>query len=457
MSFYKKSSFDFNGKIMNNKNFYIFKSTSSDDRSEIISKLEKYETTEEFFKFYTNKDINAIFKLYEEIDSIYSSLYSENDSKNIISKIDIYICNLSKIFLLSNLISKNRIILDKAIYRTTKFMDKFFLDNNINNNIKKKLNNYVLNLLGIQNKKSKKKDYPLLLLRDNYNKYNTFKIQNPNICILNEKGDNLSTEIKIIDHSINNSSNHEITHDITNNTYNNKSINNIYNNTNNNSKINEEDNNIIIEELTTPKFQYKEDTLFQQIINDKLNENDTVKESLNTGNENNEEVNKNMYKKESIHSLYTLASKSKYNQEEIAKGMNYRYKNLILDEKNIGNNNNINNKKSKFNTKRNSSKFMLTDYKVNNIEKNDIEEKKIESKKRTFSYYNSKSSKEKILIKDLLVFINDLFKKNQINGQEKLKLKQLIIKKSQILEKIFIEYNENNVEKLIKELKNLIK
>ena len=380
MSFYKKS-FDFNGKMINNKNFYIFKTTSSDDSSEIISKLERYETADEFFKFYINKDIKSIFKLYEEIDSIYSNLYSEINSKNINSKIDIYISNLSKLFLLSNLVSKNRIILDKVIYKTKKLMEKFFSDNNISKNIQKKLNNYVLNLLGMQNKKSKKKNYPLLLLRDNYNKFNTFKIEKPNICILNDKGHNLSTEIKIIEHSINNSSNHEMTHDITNNTYNNKSI----NNTNNNSKIHEDDSNIIIEELKTPKFPYKEDTLFQQIIYDNLNENDTIKESLNTiGNENNEDVNKNMSKKESIHSLYTLASKSKFNnQEEIVKGTNSKFRNLILDEKNIGNNSNNtnNNNKSRFNTKRNSSTFMLTDYKVNNIEKKDIEENKKNQKR----------------------------------------------------------------------------
>ena len=212
--------------------------------------------------------------------------------------------------------------------------------------------------------------------------------------------------------------------------------------------------------MTTPKFPYKEDTLFHQIVNDKLNENNSIKESLNTlGNDNNDDVNKNMYKKESIHSLYTLASKSKFNnQEDIVKGANSRFKNLNLDEKSIGNNNSFsNNNKSRFNTKRNSSKFMLTDYKTSNIEeKKDFENKK-ESKKRTFSYTNLKSSKEKEVIKNILVFINDLFKKNQINSEEKLKLKQLIIKKSQTLENIFLENNDINDEKLIKELKNLAK
>ena len=61
------------------------------------------------------------------------------------------------------------------------------------------------------------------------------------------------------------------------------------------------------------------------------------------------------------------------------------------------------------------------------------------------------------MIKNILVFINDLFKKNQINSEEKLKLKQLIIKKSQTLENIFLENNDINDEKLIKELKNLAK
>ena len=40
MSFYKKS-FDFFGKMNNNKNFYIFNTTSPTDSSEIISKFEK--------------------------------------------------------------------------------------------------------------------------------------------------------------------------------------------------------------------------------------------------------------------------------------------------------------------------------------------------------------------------------------------------------------------------------
>ena len=124
MSFYKKS-FDFFGKIDNNKNFYIFNTTSPIERAEIISKIEKFENTPDFLKFYTNVDIESAFKCLKNLDHIYSSLYSENNTNNFNSNIDIYISALSTIFLLSNLISKNKLILNKAIDKAKKILNYF--------------------------------------------------------------------------------------------------------------------------------------------------------------------------------------------------------------------------------------------------------------------------------------------------------------------------------------------
>ena len=76
MSFYKKS-FDFFGKMNNNKNFYIFNTTSPTDSSEIISKFEKYETAPEIFRHYSNNDIKRTFKSIENLEDLYSSLYNE--------------------------------------------------------------------------------------------------------------------------------------------------------------------------------------------------------------------------------------------------------------------------------------------------------------------------------------------------------------------------------------------
>ena len=120
--------FDLFGKMINNKNFFIFNNTSDEDILEIVSKLEKFEAGSEFFKYYTDKDIYYMFELIEKLNSIYSDINHEHNFK---SKIDIYISFLSNIYLISNLISKNRLILNKAINNIKKSLDNFYIENQI--------------------------------------------------------------------------------------------------------------------------------------------------------------------------------------------------------------------------------------------------------------------------------------------------------------------------------------
>ena len=445
MSFQKKS-FDFFGKMNDNKDFYIFDYTFPENKSDIISIFKKFKTAPKFFEYYTNKDVNLIFQTLEKLNIIYSKLLKENNSYNFKSKIDIYISDLSEIFLLFNLISENKKILDKVIIQARKNLDIFYFSNQINKNNQKKINNYVLNLLGTENTENKNNIHSLFFLNDKINKSNTFHNKSSNIIFFNEKYDNKNTEIKIIDNSINNSSlNHEITHDITNHT------------NNNNNSI--EDNVFI--DFTTPQFPGRiidnnnKYIITEQNLNDDNNgnlKNNIIKqESLNS---NDEELNKNYSKKESIRSLYTLASKSKFIcQEEKVKGTSSKFKDLILEERyNEKRRNSIHHKKA-------SSRFQFTEYKndINNINKNIEDEVKINnSNKKTFSSSNLKTSKEKKMIKDLLVYVNFLYKKEIINFDEKIKLKVLIISKCEKLQNLYLIYYENNKDILIKELKKLI-
>ena len=196
MSFFKKS-FDFSGKMNNNKNFYIFNTTSPNKASEIISKLEKYENTYDFFKHYTNSDLKNAFLLLENLGNIYSHLYSENYKNIFNSKIDSYISSLSNLYLLSNLISKNKLIINKAIDKIKKNLETFYIENTINNNIQKQLNNYIINAngIGIEGKKSKKK-VPILLT----NNYKALKIENVDSIMLSGR----IIKIKNTDCSLNN-------------------------------------------------------------------------------------------------------------------------------------------------------------------------------------------------------------------------------------------------------------
>ena len=444
MSFQKKS-FDFFGKMNDNKDFYIFDYIFPENKSDIISIFNKFKTAPEFFQYYTNKDVKLIFQTLEKLDIIYSNLLKENNSNNFKSKIDIYVSNLSEIFLLFNLISENKKILDKAIIQARKNLDIFYFSNQINTINQKKINNYLLNLLGTENTENKNYIHSLFFSNDNINKCSTFHNKRSSLSFFNENYDNKNTEIKIIDHSINNSSlNHEITHDITNHT-------------NNNSKSIED--NVFID-FTTPQFPGRIiDNNNNYILNDpnlnddnydKLNKNIIKQESLNS---NNEELNKNYSKKESIRSLYTLASKSKFIcQEEKVKGTSSKFKDITLEEKYHEKRRN-----SIYHKKRNNRFQFIENKNDSNNNKNIEDELKIKkSNKKTFSSTNLKTSKEKKIIKDLLVYVNDLYKKEIINYDEKLKLKVLIISKYKKLQNLYLIYYENNKDILIKELKKLI-
>ena len=470
MSFHYKQ-FDLFGKMINNKNFYIFNNTSEEDKIEIASKLEKFETGSDFFKYYTNKDIYYMFELIEKTNLFFSDI---NHELNFKSKIDIYISCLTNIYLISIFISKNRIILNKAISDIKKNLDNFYSENQTDTNIQKKINNYISGLLGTTIKKSKKRNPQVLFNVNTFTKSDNVKTDSPNICILNNKSSNVSTEIKIIDHSMNNSYlNQEKTHDITN--YTNNYYNNYY--------FNNDEEHIIFD-LTTPQFPNKiiEDNI-NNTNNKEPNKNMLKQESINSIYiENGEESNKNFLKKESIYSYFTLGAKSreknkgssKFSGQEKEKNVSkfskqekkiskeiLNFKEFSKEEKNSNYFDNsiektIKNKRTvplKSNNKKNNN-YQISEDKFNN--RNDEEEIK-KAKKRTFSTTDLKLREEKIMLKNLLVLINDIFKKKIIDSEQKLKIKQLIISKSKKLDYIYIMYYDFNKEKFINELINLIR
>ena len=457
--------FDLFGKMINNKNFYIFNNTSEEEKLEIVSKLEKFENGSEFFKYYTNKDIYHMFELVEQLNLLYSNTNYENNFK---SKTDIYISFLSNIYLISNLILKYRLILKKAINEIRKSLDNFYSESQTDIKIQHKINNYIFSLLGTKNKKNRRRNSLLLSNGKVINKNNQLKSESSNFFIFNKKSN--STEIKIIDHSLNNSflnQNQDKTHDITNNT-------NIYYN---NYNFNNDEENIIFG-LTTPQFPSK-------MIEDNINNNNETnkdmlkQESINSRNiEKADDSNKNFSKMESIHSYYTLGSASNQKktslgcqekervtskfskQEEKVNKEHSKFKEVATEEKK--------NNKLDYSIEKNIKNKMTVSMKLNNQKEqhyqisednshnmNEVDEIK-KTKRRTFSSTNLKSSQEKVMLKKLLVFINDIFKRKIIDSEQKLKIKQLIISKSKRLDYIYIKFYDFNKEKFIKELKNLI-
>ena len=404
MSFHNE--FDFEGEMIKNYDFYIL-GHSSQNNELIKSKMEQYKKAPEFFNYYSKKNIISLFEILDILEKNYSHIYNQNIKKQFNTKIDKYISDLSNIILLYNLISKNQNIISNALIHTESYLNNFYLENEINKEFQKKLNNYFDNL--INSKKRKKKRFTNLLTTDNlFNKSHrnkASKTPKQSLFYINRK-----TEEKNIT--------------INNNLFNNIKI--------TSSNIMNEDTSI--NGLTTPKFprkDYFDDT--------------TLKDIDNTG-------KNSILKQESIQSYFTLASKKAlitYSPPQDLKGAKLKKVKFSEEKKNdylidIESDN--------------EAKLVYSKSNVieNNIESNSPNNIKKLPKKQTFSSLNLKSDMERKMMKNFLGFINNLYKNKVIDNEEKLKLKQLIISKSKKTENIYNIYYENNKEEFIHELKKLI-
>ena len=292
----------------------------------------------------------------------------------------------------------------------------------------KKLNDYIDNL--INTKKKRKKNLSSLITHTNiFNRavrHKTMKIDNQNILTLNK-----NTDEKVFD-------------------FNEKlmKVNPINLNTiNNNIKLTNEEK--LINDLTTPKFPNK-------IIDDDKTNNDS-KVNDNSG------LNKNSIMKQgSIQSYYTLASKAAYkipdesiNQKE-EQEKEKEEKIIIEDKPKIKI---INDNKNDYIPQLIYSKSNFSENKK--VKNNQNLEQKFcytqgNPRKQTFSSINLKTSMEKDMLKNFLIYINNLYKQGNINNEEKLKLKQLIISRSEKIEKIYNIFYKVDKNKLLNELKKLI-
>ena len=421
MSF-QSNEFEFFGEMNKNIDYYLLDSNSSEEKELIKSKINKYKTTSEFYEYFTNYNILSLFETIDQLDEVYSNIYGKNN--NIKSKIDKYISDLSYIILLFNLISKNQAIIEKALTNSESYLKNFYSENNINIDDQKKFEKYFDSLM---NSKKRKKKKSFLNHENHFNKkerHKSAKHKKTNIFILNRK-----TEEKNINFNCN--------------------LINISPPDNNlNVNLNEEKS---ITDLTTPQFPYKINADDNNYYNQGYNrEIGSDKNAIN--------------KQESIQSFYTLApNKASINQEE-KKDIKLKSNNKDLNKKVIFKEEkitdfNLNNMKSDCDAK-------LVYSKSNNSEKMKEEKKgkNYESKepyiptnprKVNFSSINLKSTMEKNMLKNFLGFINNIYKNGYINNEEKIKIKELIISKSEKIQNLYSSYYTTDEIEFIKELKKL--
>lgn len=408
--------FNFFGEMNKNIDYFLIDTSSSEKNELIKSKIEKYKTVSEFFEYYTNNNINSLFDSFNRLDKMYSNIYINNNTNNTKSKIDKYISDLSNIILLFNLISKNQQIIKKALKNSESYLKNFYSENHINKDCQKILDDYFDNLINLK-KKKKKKRLSFLTHENIFNakrqRHKTVKARKPNIFILNKKPEEKDINYKLVNISPTNHLNHKM-----------------------HNSIDEEKSN-----LRTPKFPSKNE--------DQNNNQSLLKET--------ESKKMPIIKQESINSFFTLASKAVNIVSDEKRIQNIKKeKKVKINDKKVTSFNIHNNGETKLiYTKINFSENKKSQDNSEEFEQKQYYEKK-NPKKQTFSSVNLKSTMEKNMLKDFLGFINNIYKDGSINTEEKIKLKQLIISKSEKIENIYNNYFHDNKNEFVNELKKLI-
>ena len=398
MSFHKHEFF-FNDEMSKNIEFFLLDSISSEKNELIKSRINDFKTKSEFFNYYSNTNIISLFESFDKLDTMISKINNHNNDFK--SKVDKYISELSNIFLLFSLISKNQQIVMKVITESQSHLSHFYVEYNISKDSQKKFDEYFCKLMNLQSVTNNKNFSPLNVNTNNHN-----------ILIVNQKTEenNINFNCNLI------------------NIF--PPSNNLINNTSEEEKS--------LDHLLTPKFPYK-----------KEREEDTIKE-IN--------VNKNIVlKQESLQSSFTLASKnqsSQNNQEEIINNTKDTTANKEKSSQDLHMSNLLNSSeieliysKSKKSDIKKEGENEEHEMKIGFTQKNPT--------KQTFSCMNLKSKLERSMLKDTLGIINNLYKNGEITKEEKIQLKKLIITKSEKLTRLNKFYKTSD-SVFINELKNLI-
>ena len=430
-------SIDFLGEMKINDLYYLFKTNSSPINLEILSNLQKFINFNEFFKHYINKDLKKYYKSLDNFIQTLSSLINPKSQIKLDSKIDQYISDFSFIYIIFNIVSKLNDSLLSIIIKVKNTLLGLYTKHKLDKNKQDKIDECVgIFLDSFQLKKNSQK-----LLSKSSTKENS----------------NLSLDINI-------NSNHE------------------------NKEFNESAKQEILIEDLLGKNQEKNnlndisDTpRFNDIIN--INPSSQNKNEFNNNNLNNEEQNNELDLKlinqESFDSEFTLSPKKKNNiknekgkeniinnieindNNKLSNDINDYITNIQKDElffkrpktkkscnilRQFNSNSNANifkNEKTNFSAYRGNNKV------IKNFEKNNSYQKLHVSSSHLFIKEESKFYAE------LLEIIIELYKKNKISFEQKLKLKKLVICKSPKILNIY-KYFSNDNENFIKKLKEII-
>ena len=111
------------GDLKPDKIYYIYKTSSSETNLEILSQIQKYESSLYFFSYYTKNNIKNILNCLKQLNKNLSSIFDDN-SNNFSSNTEKYISQISMIILTLNLFLKTQEILNKILLKAKKYLNE---------------------------------------------------------------------------------------------------------------------------------------------------------------------------------------------------------------------------------------------------------------------------------------------------------------------------------------------
>ena len=411
------------------KIFDIFKTKSKKINSNILKKIEKHEKISNFFIEYTKIDINSISKTLHNLDIKLSKIINNNDNKINITEIDNYISCLSKIILFCIYLIKIKKIISKKLddihqYLSNNFLlnvkddiytQKYyefedFFNSFFNNNKKERNSSQIINSQNcfniFQPQKNDEKPSFGEILKKNF----LFEKQE-------KKGDSTPRFIKT-----GTKNNEEL---IENSEQKNES----------NNIINNKENDIISFNGSNCALIVSENTSFSPL--QKLSIDSVEKNHKNKSKDEKKEIKNHVVKEKK------LVNKNKSNNSPINKGSRNVKRNSLFS---ISSKNHLYFKY--FNEKR-------KDFQSDKNLKKSYNDNLHESNKEVFIKKLNKYQCSKDVFVELFVLANELYKNDEITDEEKIIFKQLIIKKSEKLLKVFIDNKESRND-LIYSIKKMI-
>ena len=401
--------------------FDIFKTNSKALNSNILIKIDKHEKISNFFSEYTKQDVNSISKTLHNLDIKLSKIIHQNDKTNI-KELNNYIAALSKMILLFKFLIKVQKIVKDRLSNIHNYLLNNFLYNESDDIYTQKF--YQFNELFKSSFNIYEKDF---------NSFCTKKMNNIKI-------------FQTIPKNLENLTLGKISH------------------------------NNYFDGDSTPKFVNADLKNFQDLK--KNNNQETTTKDINNKKENTSvSLDESEYTKHSMcPSIFTLkkvdfghsnkndkTSSNTKNNEKILTDIKNKEINDIKIAKHFSNSHKKRNSHYSSSSKRpkHFANFTLenkSNYDSNkNYKKINSNNSQKRQKESCFKNLNKYHASKDVFV-ELFVLANELYKNEEINDQEKIIFKQLIINKSERLLQIFVENKDsrNNLVNSIKEVLHLI-